>query len=761
MNVILITPPVVQVNAPYPSGAYLNAFFKSQNCNSIWYDLNIKLFYSIFSSAGLTRLFQLSSANALRLAEKAEKQGDEATAFNLRRYVSTSQNWIDWIDWITAILCDGQSTCKKGFSTREKQHQFLYSPFAPRGNRMLNHLGTLKSEPTVDDVRMLCSLALADLSDYITIAFDRNYSLIRYAESLAVDERDFSQIQAQLNSPVMENFYRPVLNEIAEHVEKQKDEKILMCISVPFGGTLLPALYTAKYFKQLLGNSVQTVIGGGFVNTELRNASQPELAEYVDAISYDRGYGSYYELLNQKEDGASIFKLRQFKKNTDNSINVIEPVWEKSDVAKIEDSFTKTITPDYSDIDFSIYPRVTDDTNPMHRLWTDGAWVKAYLAHGCYWHKCAFCDTQLDYVCSYLPVGVEKLYQSLADTALQKGVYGVHFVDEALPPAMLKQFALKNLQQPGSRQLYYWGNVRFEKTFTKDLAAFLSSGGFAAVSAGLEVATGLGLKNINKGTDVQSIVAACAAFKEAGILVHAYMIYGFWYDTPQTIIDSMETLRQFFAAGLLDSAFWHKFVLTRNSQVYSEWEKGMHPDLKPVDPLKNKSGKRSGSDNCMFAQNNLHFEKESSYDKYGQPLEIALNAWMHGEGLQTKVQKWFDFPVPVPSIPRNYIEQLIEKYEQNNNKPLPLPERAEGLYWLGSKPVISGNSLAWIYLLEENSVIVKQFCKKSLDEAQKIIWSLRPQAAESERSHAIEQIKNSNAFLPLLQELHNIGLVCV
>ena len=131
MKVVIVTPPTVQLNTPYPSGAYLSSFFKGQGDSCVWKDLNIRLFYKIFSAQGLEKLFSLSQQKAQLLADKAEKQGDFATAFNLRRYVSTKQNWIDWIDFITAILCGNM---------REKSHEFLFSPFAPRGARMENFL---------------------------------------------------------------------------------------------------------------------------------------------------------------------------------------------------------------------------------------------------------------------------------------------------------------------------------------------------------------------------------------------------------------------------------------------------------------------------------------------------------------------------------------------------------------------------------------------------------------------------------------------
>lgn len=811
MKVLTIIPPIMQLNTVYPSGAYLTSFFKTEGCQASWCDLNIRLFYEIFSRSGLKRLFELSEARALQLADQAERKGDDNTAFNLRRYISQKENWIEWIDFITAVLCGG--------GAREKEHQFLYSPFAPRGSRMENYLAGLAEnsrEPTVDDMRFLCSFALADLSDYITVAFDSQFSLVRYAESLAVDTRSFSDFEAQIDSPIMEHFYKPVLEQIFQELPAASGGRafrcsadapasslasltnvsslspvaacgaapipkpeVLICISIPFAGTFLPALYTARYVKEKLGSSAFVCIGGGFVNTELREAREPALAKYIDAISYDRGYGSYHALLSknvifgldpeictEKQNldslvkpgndnlslsgltGQSLYKLRLFTPQPDGTVHVTEPLWQSSDFEKFENEITAKIIPDYSDIDFSVYPRMCDDANAMHRIWTDGAWIKAYLAHGCYWHRCAFCDTSLDYVCGYKPTDIEPLYKGLLKTARDKGVYGIHFVDEALPPVALKKFALLNARS--GNPLYFWGNVRFEKTFTKDLAAFLSYCGLGGVSAGIESATGTGLEAINKGTDIASITRACCAFKEAGILVHAYMIYGFWNDTPQTIMDSMETLRQFFEAGLLDSAFWHKFVLTRNSTVYNQWQKEGNLSL--------VSSEEASS---AFARNNLHFKGEEKFNKFGAPLETALNCWMHGDRLDQHVQKWFDFQVPKPTVNRGFINSLIEEYEEKNRqRASALNEKtAANIWWLGGSPVLCGSDKGnqeyrWLYLMEEQTAPAAK-----LEDLIPLLKSLRPEAREAERSAALSELSKNPQLIKQLKKLHGRGLV--
>lgn len=687
INVLILQPPIVQLNTAYPSGAYLSAFFKSLGHKTRWLDLSISLFYEIFSRSGLTKLFSLCSENALRLADKAEKSGDEATAFNLRRYVAQKELWIQWIDYITAVLRPGKhDSISSGY---ENAHRFVFGAHVPRGARMENYLANLGHDLTTDDARSLASFALADLADFITIAFDKNFSLVRYAESLTVSESSFEQVEKGADSPILKEFYEPLLENLFS-----KEEKLLVLISIPFAGTFAAALATGRFFKKHFGDSVYVCFGGGFVNTELRETTEKALSKYCDAISYDRGYASYKELLNTSPaENSPIFKLRQFTKN-----GIVPPLSDENsseyhEALLYEKEVTSTLIPDFSDIDFSQYPRLIDDTNPMHRLWSDGSWLKTYMAHGCYWHKCAFCDVTLDYVKGYCPTNIHRLYEGMLAQCTEKGVYGIHFVDEAMPPAMMIAFARENIAH-GS-PITWWGNVRFEKSFTRDVADFLSYGGLIGVSAGLESATGNGLNAIHKGTDLESIVGACCAFKEAGILVHAYMIYGYWWEKEQDLINSMETLRQFYANGLLDSCFWHKFVLTRHSRVYNEWKEGKIEGLKPIDPQEKQNAP-------LFAKNGLHFEGEKKSQKYGASLDFSLNQWMHGEDLEKPVQKWFDFAVPKPSVPRDFIGRLIEKYEAKRDEEFKkLPQNPEKSFWLGGEKIpLPDGKIGWFYMGE-------------------------------------------------------------
>lgn len=817
-DVSIIQPPLVQLNTPYPSGAYLRAFFSQLKkdypqwaIGSVrWIDYSNALYRSIFSQAGLKKLFSSTEKKAMEKAFHYEKTGKENEAFNLRRYVSQQEQWIRWIPAITDILSG------KG---RELSHEFVRSPGVPRGYRMENYLAGLSSEPDADDALILASLALADLADYISVVYDSAFELIRYGESAAVSATSMEEIKAAMAAPIMNDFYTPLVQELIAGCDSRRRQ--LICVSCPFPGTVTAALLTCKLFKEAGMDKVFTVMGGGCVNTDLRDCKESLLAEWVDAFSFDRGYGSYWDffrhietlecsqcgtervplgiyktnlevykdtarespgtvLFPQAIKNADIYKMRFFSKNIEGqnsklfSKNTSPETVKKTDrgddvessfsqgglqekrlrnqdasrydqCIAVEDKYTVQLVPDFSDIDFSLYPRLADSKNPMHRLWSDGAWLKVYLAHGCYWHQCAFCDTSLDYVACYHPVEVEKLHEALYKQAEKTGVRGIHLVDEAAPPVALRNFALANLKK--DKPLSFWGNIRYEKVFSRDLADILAHGGLTAVSGGIEIASGSGLDAVHKGTDLDSIVAACAAFKEAGILTHAYMIYGYWLETPQMLIDSMETLRQLFATGLLDSSFWHKFTLTKHSRIYTEYCKGMHQELEVTDnPLhKDCGGEQSSAglvsaglvsagsvstglvsagstpnssvsagqrSDSLFSDSTLHFKGEEKSVRYGKALNNALATWMAGEKLKAPVTSWFDFPMPKPSVSPHLVEHAIARYEKKRDTAFLdygkfAATLGKGYVWLGGKPMVIPSvdkkgafDLCWSYMGE-------------------------------------------------------------
>jgi radical SAM superfamily enzyme YgiQ (UPF0313 family) len=529
---------------------------------------------------------------------------------------------------------------------------------------------------------------------------------------------------------ILQNFYAPFLEtewDALEHPASGKGSPLLVGISIPFPGCFAGALACARSAKRRFKDRVTIIAGGGFVNTELRRLGAcrggAELFDCFDYLSFDRGYGSLAAVLDHLCTGRSLsggelpaplYKTVYFDKNSnrvvrgpgiEDGIPAEKTGADSSRYLEAERNAVQTVFPDYSGVDFSRYLCLVDDVNPMHRLWSDGRWLKAYLAYGCYWHACAFCDVTLDYIRNFEPVNVESLFMHLCDQAEKTGVRGVHLVDEAAPPAALLRLAELNRQ--AGLPLVFWGNIRFERDFKADAAAILAAGGLIGVSAGIEVATEAGLKRTGKGIELKEVVRACAAFKEQGILTHAYLIYGYWDEDDGEIINSAETLRQLFAAGLLDSAFWHKFVLTCHSRIYAEWRQGRHPGLRVVDNEDPRSNTAPKGDGLPFTMNDLSFEGEERFDKFTEPLDRLLAAWMKGDYNSSG----FPFKTPEPSVTPALVTDLLDQYARDKDRDTIPANAEEQMLFLGSRPMAGGGKrkarIRWRWRLEEHSITVR------------------------------------------------------
>jgi hypothetical protein len=278
----------------------------------------------------------------------------------------------------------------------------------------------------------------------------------------------------------------------------------------------------------------------------------------------------------------------------------------------------------------------------------DGRWNKLTVAHGCYWKKCSFCDVDLDYIGRYETASAELLVDRIEAIVAETGQTGFHFVDEAAPPKALKALAQELLRR-GTR-ISWWGNVRFEKTFTPALAQRLAESGCIAITGGLEVASDRLLALMKKGVTVDQVARVTKAFADQGVLVHAYLMYGFPTQTVQDTVDALELVRQMFAAGCLHSGFWHRFVCTVHSPVGQrpqDYGITLHPLAPGTAPT--------------FARNDVAFTDPTGtdHDALGAGLKKAIYNYMHGLGLEEDVRQWWDFPVPKTRVARRRIERAL------------------------------------------------------------------------------------------------------
>jgi hypothetical protein len=738
-GILLIQPPFVQLNAPYPGIYYLRNFLEHPSPAGAsssdppsrrveTRDHSIGLFERIFCRAGIERIF----ADAGPVLEEQGNKGylrDPRLLDTARRFLSEKDRWIAAIDRLIAFL--------RGKDAEWGHFLALANGVLPGGPRFNACLESLGGNPLPEDAPLLATRLLEDLAGFIAYALDPSFSLIRYSAAGSSPYRDFAQVRESLEGYpqgyILKTFYQPLLEE---EWDSLGPVPFFLGLSIPFPGCLAGALACAASARKRL--PVQVIAGGGYINTELRFLNDPAVFDYFDYLSFDRGYGSLRAILDRAagpdagaDAEAPIYKTiyRSLRGRIVADPGIADPgaagpagLGCFEPYRRIDQAAVGRVFPDYRGLDLSRYILPVDDRNPMHRLWSGGRWLKAYLAHGCYWRNCAFCDVTLDYIHSYRKVPVEDLFRHMLRQAELTGSRGLHLVDEAAPPSSLVRLA--ELNREAGLPLVFWGNIRFERSFDPDTAALLAAGGLVGVSAGIEIAGEKGFARIGKGINLEDTVRVCAAFKEAGVLVHAYLIYGYWDEEEQEIIDSAETLRQLFAAGLLDSAFWHRFTLTRHSRIFAEWQQGLHPDLRPSGWCQPPP---------VFALNDLSFRGEEAFLKYDEPLDRLLAAWMAGDA-SGPVSGAFPFRVKNPQVAPDLITRLLDAYARDRDKAraaIPAPSAVQGsaqgsaavadfagadsagpdsaslsrLRFLGSRPLIvqrgKGLELRWYWRLGE------------------------------------------------------------
>ena len=623
-DLLLITPPFTQLNTPYPATAYIKGFLDTKNISSHQIDLGIEVILELFSKAGLQKIF-------------ATLPDSQSSSENSQRIFALKNDYVKTIDQVILFLQGKNPTLARQICTMN------FLPESSRFNQLDDMEFAFGNMGLQDKAKHLATLYLEDISDFIIENIDPDFGFSRYAERLGKSANSFDDLYAKLN----EN--RTFIDEISLNILAQKLEFVqpqLVCFSVPFPGNLYTAFRCAKFIKENYP-SIKIAMGGGFPNTELRDLKDIRVFEFFDFITLDDGELPLELLVHEEKiNNERCFKRTLLLEN--------QEVVYKNNTKRFDYKQAEIGTPNYTDLLLENYISVIEIANPMHSLWSDGRWNKLTMAHGCYWGKCTFCDISLDYIKIYEPISAKILVDRMEELIAQTGENGFHFVDEAAPPALMREVALEIL----SRNLVvtWWTNIRFEKSFTQDLCFLLKISGCIAVSGGLEVASDRLLKLIDKGVSVEQVAQVTRNFTEAGIMVHSYLMYGYPTQTVQETVDSLEMVRQMFEMGILQSGFWHQFALTTHSPV------GKNPAEFGVTPL---------LQNITFANNDVDFTDDTGIDhsKFSFGLKKSLFNFMHGINFEIPLQDWFDFKIPRTTIHPDYIHDCLLSEEKFVFKP--------------------------------------------------------------------------------------------
>lgn len=658
-TVFAITPPFTQLNTPYPATAYIKGFLNTKNISCFQADLGIEVILALLSKKGLIELFDFVN-------QKAEVSSD-----NSQRIIALQEDYIQTIDAVILFLQGKNPTLSHVIC----QENFL--PEASRFAQLEDLEWAFGSMGMQDKAKHLATLYLEDISDLIMEYVDPHFGFSRYAERLGRSANSFDELYEVLQQDYS-YIDKILLKILAERMAEIQPK--LVVISVPFPGNLYSAFRIGQWVKQNYP-ATKVAMGGGFANTELRSLSDTRVFEFFDYISLDDGEAPLEEIIksltvphaetSDRPDGVALKRTFVLENSPIGGRGAGVVVYKNNSSLK-DYKQSEVGTPDYSDLLLDKYISVIEIVNPMHRMWSDGRWNKLTMAHGCYWGKCTFCDISLDYIKIYEPIAANLLCDRMEEMIAQTGENGFHFVDEAAPPALMRALALEILRR--KLTVTWWTNIRFEKSFSRDLCQLLKASGCIAVSGGLEVASDRLLELIQKGVTVAQVAQVTRNLTEAGVMVHAYLMYGFPTQTAQETIDSLEMVRQMFEIGTLQSGFWHQFAMTAHSPV------GMYPEQFSVQRESNSIG--------TFANNDLVFSdpKGTNHEAFSFGLKKSLLNYMHGICFEYPLQEWFDFKIPRTKVPKNYIENALLEDEELMLKP------TSKVVWLGKKPLVNYTS---------------------------------------------------------------------
>jgi len=629
-RILSLIPPMTQLNTPYPSTAYLTGFLRSQGVDAVQEDLALALVLALFTPTGLAQVHE-------RAVMQPEVQRSASVNYFLdyfERYQTTIAPTIAFLQGRDATL--SHRIAGRGFLPEGPRFAALDAyDDEGSGDPLAWAFGALGQQ---DRARHLATLYLNDLADVLRDAVDSRFEFVRYAEQLAGSQATFEPLaQALMAEPTLvdSTLQALTLGVIAKHQPQ------LVLLSVPFPGAVYAAFRMAQTIKWHHPH-IRIGLGGGFVNTELRELTEPRVFDHVDFISLDSGERPLLSLIDHLQGKRSVQRLvRTFVRNDAGQVQLMN--WQEPDVP-----FEEVGTPTWDGLPLDRYLSLLDMLNPMHRLWSDGRWNKLTVAHGCYWKKCSFCDVSLDYISRYETASATTLVDRIEAIVAETGQTGFHFVDEAAPPKALKALAQELLRR--KVHISWWGNFRCEKTFTAELAELLAESGCIAMSGGLEVASDRLLELMKKGVSVEQVAQVTKGFSEAGILVHAYLMYGFPTQTLQDTVDALEYVRQLFENGCIQSGFFHRFACTVHSPV------GKNPADYGVQvvPLPEVS----------FAKNDIAFidPTGTDHDTLGLGLKKAIYNYMHGVGIEEDVRQWFELPkgrCPKTTVPRHKIAKAL------------------------------------------------------------------------------------------------------
>ena len=223
MKYLLLTPPLTQLNTPYPATTVLKGFLQEHGMEVAQGDLGIELANTVLSKAFLQEVF----------ANPASSGWQRQT--------------LDCIDTVMRFLRGEDNTLAPRIANRS------LLPEGPRFRNLADTEWAFGTSGTEDKARYLATLFVEDVTDYIRENVDSHFDLIRYAEHLANYAPTFDEMETALREPTT-IIDRTMLALLERHIEQERPQ--IVGFAIPFPGCLYGALLTFGIERCLYRNNV-------------------------------------------------------------------------------------------------------------------------------------------------------------------------------------------------------------------------------------------------------------------------------------------------------------------------------------------------------------------------------------------------------------------------------------------------------------------------------------------------------------------------
>ena len=286
-----------------------------------------------------------------------------------------------------------------------------------------------------------------------------------------------------------------------------------LCITVPYYEQMLGAFSAAAYAKRLRPE-LPVLIGGSWI-TAIREGClvAPALFTYVDAIVPFAGEVSLLEALQRLERGERLAGSDNVMALHDGHVVFREA----SNFPRIE----ALPVPDFDDYALERY-LLPEPVLPFQ------------ITRGCYWGQCTFCTHHMAQGLGYSVAQTASIGEKLAYLAERYQTHRFYFIDEAIPPAKLRD--IPEALRAHHLDILWMSECRLERSLTSAAFDELAATGCRLLLFGLETGSQRIMDLMKKGVRLEDAERCLRDCAEAGIDTSLFLMFGFPTETMDDVL---------------------------------------------------------------------------------------------------------------------------------------------------------------------------------------------------------------------------------